>query len=81
MWWAFCIGRAILAVPEYGHSALRDASQALDSFYLIVGFTFARKSDNIERLFRWLPTLLIKLTWMERDMMRDIEFLIFVHAP
>jgi hypothetical protein len=58
VWWVFCIGRAVLAVPEYGLWALRDASQALDSLFLIVGFTFARKSDNIERLFRWLPALL-----------------------
>ena len=62
VWWAFCIGRAIFAVPEYGLWALRDASQALDSLFLIVGFTFARKSDNIERLFRWLPTLLVVST-------------------
>jgi hypothetical protein len=59
VWWVFCIGRAILAVPEFGFWALRDASQAVDSLYLIVGFIFARKSDNIERLFRWLPTLLV----------------------
>jgi len=62
VWWVYCIGRAIFAVPEYGLWALRDASQAMDSLFLIAGFTFALKSDNIERLFRWLPTLLVVST-------------------
>lgn len=59
IWWSYSIGRAILATPEHGFWALRDASQALESLFLIVGFNFARDPEDVERFFRWLPRLLI----------------------
>src|ERR1700730_9279354 len=62
VWWIYYIGRAIFDVPEYRLWALRDASQGLDSLFLIVGFNFAREPENIERLFRWLPALLVVST-------------------
>jgi hypothetical protein len=59
IWWSYSIGRAIVATPEHGFWALRDASQALESCFVIVGFNFAREPEDVERLFRWLPRLLV----------------------
>jgi hypothetical protein len=58
IWWIFCIGAALSAVPEYGLWALRDASQALDSLFLIVGFNYAQNRDNLNRFLKWLPWLI-----------------------
>ncbi len=58
IWWFFCIGSALSAVPEYGFWALRDASQALDSLFLIVGFNYAQNRDDLNRLLKWLPWLI-----------------------
>lgn len=57
-WWCYAIGWALSFTPEYGLWALRDASQAIDSLYLIVGYSFASKPNGVERLFRWLPAVL-----------------------
>ena len=59
LWWAFGIGRAILAVPEYGLWALRDATHVIESLFLIVGFAVCFSSSALERFFRWLPVLLV----------------------
>ncbi len=58
IWWIFCIGSALSAVPEYGLWALRDASQALDSLFLIVGFNYAQNRDDLNRFLKWLPWLI-----------------------
>lgn len=55
VWWVFCIGWAALGIPDYGLWALRDASQAIDSLYLIVGFNYARNDDDLNRLVKWTP--------------------------
>lgn len=57
-WWCYTIGLALSFTPEYGLWALRDASQAIDSLYLIVGYSFAARPNGVERLFRWLPAVL-----------------------
>ncbi|BDV36036.1 hypothetical protein [Methylocystis iwaonis] len=58
-WWCYAIGWAVFFTPEYGLWALRDASQAIDSLYLIVGYSFASQQQALERLFRWLPAALV----------------------
>jgi hypothetical protein len=55
LWWVFCIGYAILGVPEYGPWALRDASQAVDSLFLIIGFNYARNNGNLNSFVKWAP--------------------------
>ena len=58
IWWGYCIGRATVDAADNGIWALRDASQVIDSFFLIVGFNLVRRSYDLEPLFRWLPRLL-----------------------
>ncbi|QGM44440.1 O-antigen ligase family protein [Methylocystis heyeri] len=57
LWWVFCIGWAALGISDYGLWALRDASQAIDSLYLIVGFNYARNDQDLNRLVKWAPWL------------------------
>lgn len=57
-WWGYTIGSAALFTSDYGLWALRDASQAIDSLYLIVGYSFARRPIDVERLFRWIPPMI-----------------------
>jgi len=59
LWWTYGIGRAILATPEYGLWALRDATHVIESLFLIVGFVFAASPRAMEQLFRWLPRILL----------------------
>lgn len=58
IWWGFSLMRAVSASGEYGMWALRDASQVIDSLFLIVGFSAARNSDDLDRIFRWLAWLI-----------------------
>jgi hypothetical protein len=59
IWWCFGLGRAIVDSLEYGIWALRDAAQVIESLWLIVAFTVARKPHDIEKLFQWLKWLFI----------------------
>lgn len=59
IWWTAGLGRSYFAFPEHGLVALRDATHVIESLFLWVGFIFATKEENIERLFRWLPWVLV----------------------
>jgi hypothetical protein len=54
IWWCFGLGRAIVDSLEYGIWALRDAAQVIESLWLIVAFTVARQTYDIEKPFQWL---------------------------
>jgi hypothetical protein len=58
-WWCYIFFRAFSGVSEHGLWALRDATNVIESLFLLGGFAFARNPENIEKLFRWLPKLLI----------------------
>ena len=58
LWWGYGIGSAISAVPSYGFWALRDATHVIESLFLIVGFAFASRLEQMDRVFEWLPRLL-----------------------
>jgi hypothetical protein len=57
IWWSLGIGRAVFDSGSYGMWALRDATQVIESLYLIVGVGFVRGSADLDRLFRWLAWL------------------------
>jgi hypothetical protein len=59
IWWCFGLGRAIVDSLEYGIWALRDAAQVIESLWLIVAFTVARKTGDIDKLFQWLKWLFV----------------------
>jgi hypothetical protein len=59
IWWCFGLGRALVDSFEYGIWALRDAAQVIESLWLIVAFTVAGKTGDIEKLFQWLKWLFV----------------------
>lgn len=59
LWWGYGIGSALAAVPAYGFWALRDATHVIESLFLIVGFAFAARPEHLNRVFEWLPRLLL----------------------
>lgn len=58
VWWVFGLSSAIYATGSYGMWALRDATNVLESLFILVGFAFAGNFAAIEQLFRWLPRIL-----------------------
>jgi hypothetical protein len=61
IWWGLALGRMTIDVLHYGFWALRDATQAIESPYLIVGFTVAAYPNIVEKLMRCLPLILAGL--------------------
>ncbi len=59
LWWVLGITRVVIAFPEHGFWAIRDAAHVIESLYLYVGFAMAIKTDQTERFFRWLPKILL----------------------
>jgi len=59
VWWGLSLIRALVDAKSAGIWALRDASQAIESLYLIVGFWFASNEANLRYFFRWIRRLLI----------------------
>jgi O-antigen ligase len=58
-WWGLTISRALADAKGSGIWAFRDASQAIESLYLIVGFWFASSEISLQYFFRWLRRLLL----------------------
>ncbi len=78
LWWVLGIARAAAAFPEHGFWAIRDAAHVIESLYLYVGFAMAIKADQIERVFRWLPKILLivgfyTLLYPFRDELREFS--------
>jgi O-antigen ligase len=59
IWWGLSLSRALIDAKGTGIWAFRDASQAIESLYLIVGFWFASNENNLQYFFRWIRRLLI----------------------
>ena len=59
VWWGLSLIRALIDAKSAGIWAFRDASQAIESLYLIVGFWFAGTEDSLIYFFRWLRRLLV----------------------
>jgi hypothetical protein len=57
-WWGLSISRAVFDAKGSGIWAFRDASQAIESLYLIVGFWYANSDISLQYFFRWLRRLL-----------------------
>jgi hypothetical protein len=59
IWWGLGLTRTALAVQGYGVWALRDASHVVESLFIWVGFVCAARPGFIDRLFRWMPWILV----------------------
>jgi hypothetical protein len=58
VWWAMSLLRALADARGAGIWAFRDASQAIESLYLIVGFWYASTETSLQYFFRWLRRVL-----------------------
>ena len=54
LWWSWAFGHLIFDTVAQGYWALRDATQVVDSLFIIVGFTLAGNRQTVARLAYWL---------------------------
>lgn len=59
LWWAYSLTRALYDIRFGGAWALRDASQEIESLYLLVGFWLVNRTIYLRYFFRWLPRVLV----------------------
>jgi hypothetical protein len=59
IWWSWGFGRLIFDTMGQGFWAFRDATQLIDSLFLIVGFTLAGEPRTVARLAYWLRPIVI----------------------
>lgn len=58
-WWGMSLSRSLVDAKGAGIWAFRDASHAIESLYLIVGFWFASSEISLQYFFRWLRRMLL----------------------
>jgi hypothetical protein len=58
VWWGLSLSRSVMDFSSGGIWAFRDASQAIESLYLIVGFWLVSSEANLQYFFRWLRRML-----------------------
>jgi O-antigen ligase len=63
VWWGLSLTRCLIDVRVGGAWAFRDASQAIESLYLVVGFWLVRGVGDLQYFLRWLRRLLIVLSF------------------
>jgi O-antigen ligase len=54
LWWGLSLTRSLYDTHSGGAWAFRDASQAIESLYLIVGFWIVNSQSSLHYFFRWL---------------------------
>jgi hypothetical protein len=59
IWWSWGAGHLIFDAASQGFWAFRDATQLLESFFLIAGFTLAGNPSTVARLVRWLRLIIL----------------------
>ena len=57
-WWIYIFIRAAMGYSSFGLWAFRDATNVIESLFLIGGFIFAQHPENIKKFFNWLPKIL-----------------------
>ena len=58
VWWMLALSRSLFDTTVDGFWSFRDASQAIESLYLIVGFALVNSIDNARYFFSWLRRLM-----------------------
>jgi O-antigen ligase len=56
---AMTLVHLLVNVPQYGIWAIRDASLAFDSMFIVMGFFWARRSDTLGVLMKWLMIIFL----------------------
>jgi hypothetical protein len=59
LWWGYVFGRVCYDISEYGMWALRDATNVIESLFIIAGFVFALRPESMDLFFKWLEKLLM----------------------
>jgi hypothetical protein len=62
LWWAMSLSRCLMDTTVGGVWSFRDASQAIESLFLIVGFWLVNSEENLRYFFSWFRKLLLVLT-------------------
>lgn len=57
-WWVYILFRVLMGYPSFGLWAFRDATNVIESLFLIGGFIYAQDPENINKFFNWLPKVL-----------------------
>src|SRR3546814_20617237 len=58
LWWGWGLARLAFDAAAHGAWALRDATQLIESLYLLVGFSLPADPRAVHRLARW-PRVLV----------------------
>lgn len=61
VWWGLSLSRCLIDIRVGGVWTFRDASQEIESLYLIVGFWLVRSPGELQYFNRWLRKILIVL--------------------
>src|SRR3569833_3072562 len=59
--WGMALSRAVIDVKIGGVWSFRDASQAIESLYLVIGFWLVNTPDNLEYFFAWLRKIMVAI--------------------
>jgi O-antigen ligase len=60
-WWGLSLTRCLIDTTVGGVWSFRDASQAIESLYLIVGFWSVNSKGNLQYFFKWLRKIFLIL--------------------
>ncbi|GBE43911.1 O-Antigen ligase [bacterium BMS3Bbin10] len=58
VWWGLAVTQLIIGLPKYGFWAVRDASHAIESSFLWIGFVVAAAPGFLGRFSSWLRVVL-----------------------
>jgi hypothetical protein len=59
LWWGMSLSRSLVDTTVGGAWSFRDASQAIESLFLIVGFWLVNSQSNIHYFFRWMRRMFL----------------------
>jgi O-antigen ligase len=60
-WWGLSLTRCLIDTTVGGVWSFRDASQAIESLYLIVGFWSVNSKGNLQYFFKWIRKIFLML--------------------
>lgn len=78
LWWLITMPRAFFDAAQSGMWALRDATSAIESLFVLVGFYFSRQPASMHAVFRWLWAIiaigaLYALTYPFGDLLQHLS--------
>ncbi|WP_158046796.1 O-antigen ligase family protein [Skermanella pratensis] len=62
IWWGYGLTRAVMGFLEHGIWAFRDASQVIESMFLILAFALTANQERMELVLKWIAVTLMVAT-------------------